>query len=104
MQVWDNPVATADAVYAFLSGDDNRLAENSTMKAEIAGTAVVTPDDALGYVRRSFSGNEVGARQIEIAHTGAGIGWGAVYAQCLEDMDKLQSAKGNGLKIKSYLL
>lgn len=75
MQVWDNPVATADAVYAFLSGDDNRLAENSTMKAEIAGTAVVTPDDALGYVRRSFSGNEVGARQIEIAHTGAGIGW-----------------------------
>lgn len=99
MQVWDNPVATADAVYAFLSGDDNRLAENSTMKAEIAGTAVVTPDDALGYVRRSFSGNEVGARQIEIVHTGAGIGWGAVYAQCLEDMDKLQSAKGNGLKI-----
>jgi len=99
MQVWDNPVATADAVYAFLSGDDNRLAENSTMKAEIAGTAVVTPDDALGYVRRSFSGNEVGARQIEIAHTGAGIGWGAVYAQCLEDMDKLHSAKGNGLKI-----
>ena len=99
MQVWDNPVATADAVYAFLSGDDNRLAENSTMKAEIAGTAVVAPDDALGYVRRSFSGNEVGARQIEIAHTGAGIGWGAVYAQCLEDMDQLQSAKGNGLKI-----
>ena len=99
MQVWDNPVATADAVYAFLGGDDNQLAENSAMKAEISGTEVVTPDDALGYVRRSFSGDEAETRQIEIAHTGAGIGWGAVYAQYLEDMDQLQSAKGNGLKI-----
>lgn len=99
VQAWDNPVVTADAVYAFLGGDDNRLAENSTMKAEIAGTAVVAPDDALGYVRRSFSGDEAETRQIEIAHMGAGIGWGAVYAQYLEDMDQLQSAKGNGLKI-----
>lgn len=99
VQAWDNPVATADAVYAFLSGDDNQLAESSAMKAEISGTEVVTPDDALGYVRRSFSGDEAETRQIEIAHTGAGIGWGAVYAQYLEDMDQLQSAKGNGLKI-----
>ena len=99
VQAWDNPVATADAVYAFLGGDDNQLAENSAMKAEISGTEVVTPDDALGYVRRSFSGDEAETRQIEIAHTGAGIGWGAVYAQYLEDMDQLQSAKGNGLKI-----
>ena len=99
VQAWNNPVATADAVYAFLGGDDNQLAESSTMKAEIAGTEVVTPDDALGYVRRSFSGDEAETRQIEIAHTGAGIGWGAVYAQYLEDMDQLQSAKGNGLKI-----
>ena len=99
VQAWNNPVATADAVYAFLGGDDNQLAENSAMKAEISGTEVVTPDDALGYVRRSFSGDEAETRQIEIAHTGAGIGWGAVYAQYLEDMDQLQSAKGNGLKI-----
>ena len=97
VQAWDNP--TADAVYAFLGRDDNQLAESSAMKAEISGTEVVTPDDALGYVRRSFSGDEAETRQIEIAHTGAGIGWGAVYAQYLEDMDQLQSAKGNGLKI-----
>ena len=99
VQAWDNPVTTADAVYAFLGRDDNQLAESSAMKAEISGTEVVTPDDALGYVRRSFSGDEAETRQIEIAHTGAGIGWGAVYAQYLEDMDQLQSAKGNGLKI-----
>lgn len=99
VQAWDNPVATADAVYAFLGGDDNRLAESSMLKAEISGTEVVTPDDALGYVRRSFSGDEAETQQIEIAHTGAGIGWGAVYAQYLEDMDQLQSAKGNDLKI-----
>ena len=60
MQVWDNPVATAGAVYAFLSGDDNRLAENSTMKAEIVGTAVVTPDDALGYVLSPVMRSEPG--------------------------------------------
>lgn len=43
------------------------------MKAEISGTEVVTPDDALGYARRSFSGDEAETRQIEVAHTGAGI-------------------------------
>lgn len=60
----------------FPGRDDNQLAESSAMKAEISGTEVVTPDDALGYARRSFSGDEAETRQIEIAHTGAGIGWG----------------------------
>lgn len=99
VQVWDNPVATADAIYAFLGGNDSRLTEPHTMKAVIAGTEVVTPNDASGYIRRSFSGVEAETQQMEIAHTGVGIGWAAVYAQCLEAMDKLQSAKGNGLKI-----
>lgn len=99
VQAWGDPVSTADAVYAFFSGNDNRPAEPATMKAEIAGVEVLTPADVSGHVRRSFTGGAVETQQMEITRTGAGTGWAAVYAQCLEDMDKLHAAKGNGLKI-----
>lgn len=99
VQAWNNSVATADAVYAFLSEKESYLLEDAALKAEVGGMEIVTPEDASGYVRRSFTGEAAEARQLKMTHTGAGIGWGAVYAQCLEDMDKLQSAKGNGLRI-----
>ena len=63
-----------------------------------------TPDDALGYVRRTYIGDETELKQVEVARTGHGIGWGAVYAQYLEDMDKLEDAKGNGLHISRDIL
>lgn len=103
VQVWNSPVATADAIYAFLSEDESYMVEDATLKAEVAGMEIVTPDDVSGYVRHTFSGAAAEAPKLEITHTGAGIGWGAVYAQCLEDMGKLQSSKGSGLKInRSY--
>lgn len=99
VQGWDNAVSTVDAVYAFLSGSGHQLTEPASMKAEIAGIEMLTPADASGHVRRSFTGEAAETRQIEITRTGTGTSWAAVYAQCLEDMDKLHAAKGNGLKI-----
>ena len=62
VQVWETPIATADAVYAFLSMGGNKLNQSGSMEASVGGSAV--------------------------------------YAQYLEDMDKVSSAKGAGLQIE----
>lgn len=99
VQAWNTPVATANAVYAFLSGTECKLEAQGTMRAVVGGTEVQTPKDALGYIRRTFEDEAACTSQICVSRTGEGIGWGAVYAQYQEDMDKVLPAKGNGLSI-----
>jgi uncharacterized protein YfaS (alpha-2-macroglobulin family) len=41
-------------------------------------------------------------RQALVENEGTGIAWGAVYAQCLEDLDKV-STQGNALKVERAL-
>lgn len=105
VQAWSTPVATADAVYAFLCLSGNRLETNGRMKAVVGLDLLETPDDILGYASRCYTGNEVAVSSVQIQKTGTGLGWGAVYAQCLEEMDKVQDAKGNGLSVtREYLV
>ena len=99
VQVWETSVATADAVYAFLSGSKKSISGNGRVKVKIAEKEVVTPNDTLGYASHTFFGKEAEVREIEISRSGAGMGWAAVYAQYMEDMGKVRKAKGNGLKI-----
>lgn len=104
-QVWDTPIATADAVYAFLCMDGNRLAASGDrMTAVVGQTRLETSDEALGYIRRTYRGEETRIPEIRFEKSGDGIGWGAVYAQYLEEMDKVQSAKGRGVSIEREYL
>ena len=104
-QVWETPVATADAVYAFLCMNGNRLAASGDrMTAVIGQTRLETSDEALGYTRQTYRGDETRIPEIRFEKSGDGIGWGAVYAQYLEEMDKVQPAKGRGVTIgREYL-
>ena len=105
VQSWSTPVATADAVYAFLYLSGNKLETNGHMKAVVGTEILDTPDDILGYAAKSYTGTETAASSVRIMKTGTGIGWGAVYAQCLEEMDKVRDAEGNGLSItREYLM
>ena len=75
------------------------------MKAVVGTEILDTPDDILGYAAKSYTGTETAASTVRIMKTGTGIGWGAVYAQCLEEMDKVRDAEGNGLSItREYLM
>ena len=57
----------------------------------------------MGYARKTFTGTDAEADDIRISRTGEGLGWGAVYAQYLEDMDKVLPSKGTGLQIERTL-
>lgn len=98
VQCWSTPLATADALYALLS-DGMALKESGKMEAKAAGIQLDTPDDGLGYIRRTWTGKDTEVKTLTVSQTGKGTGWGAVYTQYLENMDKIQQFEGDGLKV-----
>ena len=103
VQAWSDPVATVDAVYAFLCMNGNKLDVNGSMKAEVGRQVLQTPQDALGYTRRTFADEEAKVPSIRISKSGEGMGWGAVYAQFFEDASRIRSARGNGVDVEREL-
>ena len=97
-QTWETPVATTDAVYALLTTGKDWLDNSAAAVIRVGKEVIQTPADALGYVRQEVSGNVLKIRQAIVTKESAGIGWGAVYAEFEEDMDKV-SAQGNALKV-----
>lgn len=91
VQVWESPLATADAVHAFFCLGGQRPAEGGVLQATIGKERVETPAGAQGYVRRTLTGSAARRADIRVSRQGSGMGWGAVYAQYLEEQDKLQA-------------
>ena len=98
VQCWSTPLATADALYALLS-DGMALKETGKMEAKGTDIRLETPDDGLGYIRQIWTGKAAEEKTLTVSQTGKGAGWGAVYTQYLEEMDKIQSFEGDGLKV-----
>ena len=97
-QAWDTPIATADAVYALLTTGKDWLQHMGVAEIKVGKEIIRTPDDALGYVEKEVSGKVMDIRQVTVEKASEGIGWGAVYAEFEEEMDKV-SAQGNALKV-----
>lgn len=98
VQCWNTPLATADAVYALLS-DGMALTESGQMQAVAGNVTLETPKDGLGCISHTLSGAEAEVKTLTVSHTGKAAGWGAVYAQYLEDMDRVKAFEGKGLQV-----
>ena len=105
VQMWESSISTADAVYAFLCMNGNKLNSTGKMTATVGRAVFHTPDDALGYTRKTLTGAETKVASLRMEKKGEGLGWGAVYAQYHEDLSRLSEYKGNGVTIvRDYLL
>ena len=101
VQVWDTPVSSVNAVYAFLADGGKQLDFQSVMTANVGKETITTPDDAIGQVSVSLHGEETNnVKTITVARKGSGTGWASVYSQCLEGMDKVKQYGGDGLRIE----
>ena len=98
VQCWNTPLATADAVYALLS-DGMALTESGQMQAVAGNVTLETPKDGLGCISHTLSGAEAEVKTLTVSHSGKAAGWGAVYAQYLEDMDRVKAFEGKGLQV-----
>ena len=103
-QIWETPIATADAVYALMAtGVSDLLANTGGVEITLGKEVIRTPaDDAIGYIKKTVSGEVMNIKKVRVDKEGAGMGWGAVYAQYLESMDQI-SGQGNGLSVSRQL-
>lgn len=97
-QVWDTPVNTVDAVYAFMKGNEsnwNRKAENAVLKLD--GKLLPMPQDSttLGYVRTEKAGK---ASTLSISKKSDYTSWGAVYAEFKQPLSEIVSLE-SGIKV-----
>ena len=97
-QVWDTPVNTVDAVYAFMKGNESnwsRKAENAVLKLD--GKLLPMPQDSttLGYVKTEKMGK---ASVLSIDKKSEYTSWGAVYAEFKQPISEIVSAE-SGIKV-----
>lgn len=97
-QVWDTPVNTVDAVYAFMKGNEsnwNRKAENAVLKLD--GKLLPMPQDSttLGYVKTEKAGK---VSTLSINKKNDYTSWGAVYAEFKQPLSEITSLE-SGIKV-----
>jgi len=102
-QVWDTPVNTVDAVYAFLKGNEsnwNRKAENAVLKLD--GKLLPMPQDSttLGYVKTEKTGK---ASKLSIDKKSDYTSWGAVYAEFKQPISEIGSME-SGIKVRRVIV
>lgn len=108
-QQWNSPVSTVDAIYALLSRGMNLLENQGDVRITIAGEVLETVSPAkttvpgLGYIKQTFTDKKVvDATQITVEKRDAGIAWGAVYGQYLEEISQVKQ-QGGGLDVEKKL-
>ena len=102
-QVWDTPVNTVDAVYAFMKGNESnwsRKAENAVLKRD--GKLLPMPQDSttLGYVKTERPGK---ASRLSIDKKSDYTSWGAVYAEFKQPVSEIGSME-SGIKVRRVIV
>lgn len=102
-QVWDTPVNTVDAVYAFMKGNESnwsRKAENAVLKLD--GKLLPMPQDSttLGYVKTERPGK---ASKLSIDKKSDYASWGAVYAEFKQPVSEIGSME-SGIKVRRVIV
>ena len=102
-QVWDTPVNTVDAVYAFMKGNESnwdKKAENAVLKLD--GKQLPMPQDSttLGYIKIEKAGK---ASTLSIQKKSDYTSWGAVYAEFKQPLSEIASAE-SGIKVRRVIV
>ena len=102
-QVWDTPVNTVDAVYAFMKGNEsnwNRKAENAVLKLDGKLLPMAQDSTTLGYVKAERPGK---ASRLSIQKKSDYTSWGAVYAEFKQPVSEIGSME-SGIKIRRVIV
>jgi hypothetical protein len=107
-QGWKTTKSTADAIYALLLGGDvKRLASDAIVKVELGGVEVKPEnvEPGTGFYEKKFAATEVKADmgKVKLTKPDAGVSWGSLHWQYLEDVSKITPHEGNPLEVKKNL-
>jgi len=106
-QNWPTTKATADAIYSLLLRGRDSLASDALVEIALAGEPV-RPEKAeagTGFYEQKFIRSEIKPAQghITVKKTDAGVSWGSVHWQYLEDMRKITPHTGTPLTLRKSL-
>lgn len=110
-QSWPSTTATADAVYALILRGTDLLQVNSAVKItlgkeiiDVQNSGDIQTEAGTGYFKTSWGKKEITSdmSNITVTKSSDGPGWGALYFQYFEDLDKIKSSAGP-LKITKQL-
>ena len=107
-QGWKTTKSTADAVYALLLGGDvKRLASDALVKTELGGVEIKPEnvEPGTGFYEKKFHATEIkpAMGKIKLTKTDAGVSWGSLHWQYLEDVSKITPHEGTPLEVKKSL-
>ena len=98
-QMWDTPINSVDAVYAFLEGNTKALDNGVASVIYVDGQKVETSKETagIGYVKTSMKADN--KQKVEVEKTSQGTSWGALYAQFLQKTDEVENSS-SGLSVQ----
>ncbi|MCA9173755.1 MAG: hypothetical protein KDB14_04645 [Planctomycetales bacterium] len=106
-QDWKTTKATADAIYALLLRGSDLLASDALVEVSLGGQTI-KPENVeagTGFYEQRFTRGEIkpGQGKITVKKMDAGVAWGSVHWQYLEDMAKITPHTGTPLKLTKQL-
>jgi hypothetical protein len=103
-QVWNTPINSVNAIYAFLNGHSSALTTNQPATTlAVDGVSVDTGKGSagIGYVKNARAYKD--EHTFTATKTSEGTSWGAVYAQFLQKTSDIE-ASGSGISVRRELL
>ena len=105
-QRWDSPSATVNAIYALLLQGNDWLGDDGNVSIKV-GSKTLQPastEAGTGYFKETIPVTEIKADmgKVTVAKADKGIGWGAMYWQYYQELDKIQGQSG-ALKVNKKL-
>ena len=102
-QAWDTPISSVNAIWAFLAGQPQLLAQQEQTVLAIDGTPMDMPTSTagLGYVKTTVSSPT--GRELTATKTSTGTSWGAVYAQFMQKTTDVEQSS-SGVKVKREVM
>jgi uncharacterized protein YfaS (alpha-2-macroglobulin family) len=106
-QDWKTSKATADAVYGLLLRGANWLASDALVEVKLGGDWIkpANVEAGTGFYEQRFRRKEIqpDMGRVTVRKTDAGVSWGSVHWQYLEDIGKVSAYAGTPLKLVKKL-
>src|SRR5690606_14083398 len=104
---WKSTKATAAACYALLMRGENWLQAGTRSEIAIGNESLsvlkpeIKADAGTGYIKALWHGEQIKPEmgRISVKNEGKTLGWGALYWQYFEDLEKITAAE-TGLKLE----
>lgn len=102
-QMWDTPISSVNAIYAFLFDHTDLLAkqEPTVLAIDQQPIEVSKETAGIGYVKTAIQ--EPKGKEFTATKTSTGTSWGAVYAQFMQKTSEVEDSQ-SGITVKREIL